>query len=104
MHRFGILEDDQLRIVVEGDAEFLASGATIRQQASPKGRIDPGARDHFGAERRRARIQHLDLPADLARSDQPPFDEQFANGRLHHLVVTRRLGGRLWSAWSWSCS
>ena len=35
-----------------------------------KAGIDPGARHHLGAERRRARIQHLDLAADLVGADQ----------------------------------
>ena len=83
-----------MRVVVEADAELLAGRATVGQEARPEGRIDPGARDHFGAERRRARIQHLDLPADLAGLYQPPFDEQFANGCLHDLIVAGRLGGR----------
>jgi len=63
----------------------------LGQKPRPEARIDPCARNDFGAERRRTRIQNLDLAADLARVDHTPFDEQFANGRLHDLIVARSL-------------
>ena len=88
----GVLEDDEAGVVVEADAELLAGGAAVGEQPRLERRIDPGPRHDLGAERRRARIEDLDLAADLVRPDQPLLDQQLADGRLHDLVVAGRPG------------
>ena len=74
----GVLQHDQLGVVVEADAQLLAGRAAVGQQAGLEGGIGPGAGDHLGAQRRRARIQHLDLAADFAGLDQAALDQQLA--------------------------
>ena len=59
----------------------------LASRRRPEGGIDPGARHDLGAERRRARIQHLDLATDLVGADQLLLDQQLANRRLHDVVV-----------------
>jgi hypothetical protein len=43
----------------------------VREQPGPERRIDPGARHDLGAQRRRARVDHLDLAADLVGPIDP---------------------------------
>jgi len=45
-----------------------------------------------GVRESRTSIWNFDLAADFARSDQASFNEKFADGGLHELVVARALG------------
>jgi hypothetical protein len=93
VHLLGVLQHDQPGVVVEADAQFLAGGAAIGEQALPEGGIDPGACDHPGAQRGGARIDHIDLVADFLRPDQLLLDQKLADRPLHDVVVTQA-GGR----------
>jgi hypothetical protein len=88
----GVFQHDEPGVIVEGDAELLTGGAPVGEQPGAERGIDPSARHDLGAERRRARVQNLDLPPNLVRPDQLSLDQEFANGCLHDVVMDGTLG------------
>ena len=90
MDALGVLQDDELRVVVEADAQFLAGCPAVCDEARAELGIDPGPRHDFRAQRGRAEVEHLDQTANLACDDELLFDEKLADGDLHHLEIAWR--------------
>ena len=92
----GVLMHDQLGAVIHGDAQLLAGGGAVREQALLIGGIDPGTGDDLGPQGGRAGIQDLDLAAMLIGGDQPGLGQKLAQRDFEDCIVTRRafvLGG-----------
>jgi hypothetical protein len=95
MDPVGVLEHDQTRVVVEADAEFLAGGMPVGEQAHVEGWISSGASNHAGTKCWRSGVKHFDLTAELTGTDQPTFEQQLSHGGLHDLEIampTRLIG------------
>jgi hypothetical protein len=68
VHLLGVLQHDELRIVVEADPEFLTRCPAVREETPLESWISPGAGDDLRPERRRAGIEHFDLAPDFISS------------------------------------
>ena len=72
--------------------QFGKRRARVLEQALLEGGIDPGARHHLGAQRRRAAVHQVDAGGDLLRGQHALLDQQRAHGLLQHLVGAHRSG------------
>src|SRR5258708_40257486 len=83
------LEHDELSIVIKADPQFLAGRTSIGTQSRSKRRIDPRLDHNLRTERRRARVENLNLAAYLLRANQSLADEDLPHGGLHDFVLAK---------------
>ena len=85
-----ILHRDVVGERADVDAELGQRRARILEQAPLEGRVDPGAGDDLGAQRRRAAVHEIDLRGDLLGRQHALLDQQRADRLLQHLVGADR--------------
>ncbi|SPL62438.1 hypothetical protein OHAE_5506 [Ochrobactrum soli] len=77
MNLGGVLQDDELCIVIECDPKLLAALPAVLKESLPEAGVHPGFRHHLGSKDGRSGIEHLDLSPNFLGTEHLPLEQQF---------------------------